>query len=167
MIIKRLKRKIPNPIKQSLKIHLYRIIPVRFHYSKVFWDTYEFLQKSEWWTIERLQEYQILQLEQLLCHAYKNIPYYNKIFKEAQLRPHDIQNLRDLRKLPYLTKDIFRFHSKEMIANNFNLDKLPQSHTSGTTGKPLQFYNGPVEHRRSYLLFIISGQESGLNQETP
>jgi phenylacetate-CoA ligase len=39
-----------------------------------------------------------------------------------------------------LTKDDFKNHFKELVATNINLKNLPKSQTSGTSGKPLQFY---------------------------
>jgi len=132
---------LPYPIKQGVK-YIYGAIPPRFRYSKIFWDTYNFLQESQWWSKEQLEEYQMQQLEKLLNHAYNNVPYYRKIFDERGVKPKDIQNFDDLEKLPYLTKDEFRdnFNNKKIISKNIRLSELPLSHTSGTTGKPLQFY---------------------------
>jgi len=132
---------LPYPIKQGAK-YIYGAIPPRYRYGKVFWDTYNFLQESQWWSKEKLEEYQMRQLEKLLKHAYKNVPYYRRVFDERGLKPKDIKDFDDLKKLPYLTKDTFRdnFNNKKIIAKNIKLSRLPMSHTSGTTGKPLQFY---------------------------
>ncbi|HBY58145.1 MAG TPA: hypothetical protein DEG96_09895 [Candidatus Atribacteria bacterium] len=134
-------RKSPPWIKKPIR-YVYGLIPYEKRLGKVFWDTYNFLQESQWWSKEQLEEYQMRQLEKLLKHSYENVPYYRRIFDERGLKPKDIQDFDDFIKLPYLTKDIFRenFNTKEIISKNINLLKLPISHTSGTTGKPLQFY---------------------------
>jgi phenylacetate-CoA ligase len=129
---------LPYPVKQGAK-YIYGAIPPRFRYGKAFWDTYNFLQESQWWSREQLEKYQMQQLEKLLKHAYENVPYYRRVFDERGLKPKDIQNFDDLRKLPYLTKDTFKQHFHELIAKNVKLKNLPISHASGTTGKPLQF----------------------------
>ena len=67
-------------------------------YVKTFRDTYSFLQKSQWWSRERLEEYQMGQLGKLLHHAYENVPYYRRIFNERGLKPGDIRDLTDLPK---------------------------------------------------------------------
>lgn len=67
------------------------------------------------------------------------IIYYRRVFDERGLKPKDIQNFDDLRKLPYLAKDTFKQHFHELIAKNVKLKNLPISHASGTIGKPLQF----------------------------
>lgn len=82
-------------------------------------------------------------LEGLLRHAYTHVPYYKKLFNERGLKPQDIQSIDDLKKLPCLTKDAFKENYHELIERGADLDKFPQAHTSGTTGKPLQFYENP------------------------
>ena len=54
-----------------------------FNY-KIFKETYEFLNKSQWWPQNQLEEYQLEQLEKLLIHAYENVPYYRKIFNNKE-----------------------------------------------------------------------------------
>ena len=139
MNIRALVRKLPYPLYQGVR-YIYGSIPFRLRYGKDFWDTYNFLQESQWWSKEKLQNYQLEQLNKLLIHAYDNVPYYRKVFDERGLKPRDIQDFRDLRKLPYLTKDDFKKHFNELVATNINLKNLATSHTSGTSGKPLQFY---------------------------
>lgn len=139
MSIRNLAKELPYPIKQSLK-YIYGVIPLSIRYGKVFRDTYKFLQESQWWSKEKLEEYQMQQLEKLLQHAYKNVPYYRKMFNERGLKPKDIQNLNDLKKLPYLNKDDFKRNFKDLVASNKNTNRLAMVNTSGTSGKPLQFY---------------------------
>lgn len=152
MSIKKLKKKLPSPIKRFVK-YLYGSIPPRFRYGKVFWDTYNFLQESQWWSREKLEGYQMDQLNKLLHHSYENVPYYRKIFDERGLKPKHIQNLNDLKKLPYLTKDTFQQHFHELVSKNVKLEGLPINHTSGTTGKPLQFYESSHSAQKE-LAFI-------------
>jgi len=121
-------------------------IPNFVRYNKTFWNTYNFLQKSQYWTKEKLREYQFKQLKKLLYHAYENVPYYHRIFKERGLHPGDIRSLKDLNKIPYLNKDVFKSRFNEMVAKNIDVRNLPLSHTSGTTGKPLQFYQTYTEN---------------------
>ena len=52
--------------------------------------SYKFLQKSQWWSREQLEEYQLEQLSKLLHHAYENVPYYRRIFYKRGLEPKDI-----------------------------------------------------------------------------
>lgn len=139
MIIKKLIKKLPSPIKHSAKC-IYGTIPPRFRYGKVFWKTYNFLQESQWWSKEKLEDYQMQQLSKLLHHAYENVPYYRKVFDERGLKPKDIQNFNDLKKLPYLTKEIIRENLGDLIAQNYSKSRLEYITTGGSTGIPLGFY---------------------------
>ncbi len=149
MSIQYLAKKLPYPIKQGLK-HIYGAIPPSMRYSKIFWETYTFLQKSQWWSREKLEEYQMRQLSKLLYHAYENTPYYRRIFDEGELKPKDIKSLNDFKKLPYLTKDVFKENFNDFIASNINVSKLTMTHTSGSTGKPIQFYRDLNEDQKEW-----------------
>ena len=90
-------------------------------FKKPVWENpeflkwYNFLQESQWWSREKLEEYQMGQLNKLLHHAYKNVPYYRRVFDERGLKPENIQNFNDLSKLPYLTKEIIRENLSELV----------------------------------------------------
>jgi len=139
MSIRNSVKKLPFPIKQGLK-YAYGLIPFSIRYGKVFRDTYEFLQKSQWWSREKLEEYQMQQLTKLLTHSYENVPYYRNIFDERGLKPTDIQDFDDLKKLPYLTKEIIRERLPDLIAQNYPQSKLHYTTTGGTTAAPMGMY---------------------------
>ena len=136
----RLKKLFPASIQYPLK-YIYGAIPPRFRYGKVFWDTYNFLKISQWWSRERLEEYQMQQISKLLNHAYENVPYYRKVFDERELKPGDIQNFDELKKLPYLTKEIIQKNLPDLVARNYAKSKLQYVTTGGSTGIPLGFYH--------------------------
>jgi phenylacetate-CoA ligase len=133
-------RKVPPWIKQPIK-YAYGLIPYERRLGKVFWDTYNFLQESQWWSKEKLEEYQMRELEKLLKHAYENVPYYRRVFDERGLKPKDIQDFDDLKKLPYLTKEIIQDNLKDLVAQNYSRSKLQYITTGGSTGIPMGFYS--------------------------
>lgn len=75
---------------------VYRTIPLSVRYGKVYTEYAKLLEESQWWSEEKLQDYQWCKLEALLKHAYENVPYYRKIFDEGGIKPKDIQNFDDL-----------------------------------------------------------------------
>jgi len=119
---------------------MYSKIPALIRYGKAFRDTYNFLQGSQWWSRDQLQDYQMQQLSKLLHHAYENVPYYRVVFDERGLKPKGIQDFDDLRELPYLTKEIIRKNLHGLMARNIPKHKLLSRRTSGSTAKPLAFY---------------------------
>jgi phenylacetate-CoA ligase len=137
--MRNLARKLPYPIRQGLK-YAYGAVPFSIRYGKTFRDTYKFLQESQWWHKGKLEDYQMNQLGNLLNHAYKNVGYYRRVFDERGLKPKHIQSFNDLKQLPYLTKDNLKNNLEDFIASNVNVSCLKKVSTSGTSGKPLQFY---------------------------
>ena len=132
-------RKAPPWIRKPIK-YVYGLIPYEKRMGKVFWDTYNFLQESQWWGKEKLEEYQMQQLKKLLHHAYENVHYYRKVFDERGLRPKDIQDFDDLKKIPFLTKEIIQNNLEDLVAQNYPRSKLQYVTTGGSTGIPMGFY---------------------------
>lgn len=151
--LRQFSNRLPFPFKRGLK-YFHGILPPRLRYGKIFWETYNFLKKSQWWSQEKLLDYQMGQLSKLLKHAYDNVPHYRKIFNERDFKPKNIQCVDDLKKLPYLDKDTFKANFDDMIARIYKCDSLPTGHTGGTTGKPLQFYEDPTTFQKE-LAFIF------------
>lgn len=83
-------------------------------------------------------EIEKLQLERLqhTVHHCMNSPFYRQRFAEHHLSPDDIQNLNDLRKIPFTTKQDLRDTYPFGIAS-VPLEKCVRLHSSsGTTGNP-------------------------------
>jgi len=139
MSLQRMVKRLPYPVRQGIK-NVYGMLPPRIRYGQVFWETYNFLQESQWWGKEKLEEYQMQQLSKLLHHAYENVPYYRRVFDEQGLKPKDIQDFKDLQKLPYLTKEIIQDNVEDLKARNYPPSKFQYVTTGGSTGIPMGFY---------------------------
>ena len=155
MSLKDFAKSLPHPVRQGLK-YIYGAIPPRFRCDRVFWQTYNFLQESQWWSWEELQDYQMQQLEKLLKHAYENVPYYRKVFDERGLKLEDIQDFDDLRKLPYLTKEIVHENLPDLMARNYPESKVRYVTTGGSTGIPLGFYHEKGASEAKERAFMIT-----------
>ena len=139
--------------KNSLTYKAIKLLPSYI----AFRETYNFLQKSQWWSREQLETYQLQKLGKLLKHAYENVPYYRRVFDERGLKPEDVQDFSDLQKLPYLTKDIIRKNVNDLKARNFPDNKFEYETTSGTTSgimSPLGFYYEKGVSRAKEWAFI-------------
>ena len=101
---------------------------------------YTLLQQSQWWGPEKLAAYQAQALSRLLDHAYRNVPYYRRVFRERGLVPEDIQTPKDLELLPFLTKEIVQANLPDLKARNYPETAFEYVCTSGSTGTPMGFY---------------------------
>lgn len=100
---------------------------------------FNFLLKSQYWDLARLEAHQADLLKKLIFQAYHKSPFYRERMDKKELTPDDIHNTDDLKKLPPLTKEEI-LNNVERIQIRDNTEKLFYSETSGSTGKPLVFY---------------------------
>lgn len=86
--------------------------------------------------IESKKELQLRRLQNIVKFVYENVPFYKKHFDEVGVKVEDIQELKDIEKLPFTTKTNLReAYPFAMFA--VDDDKIIEIHTSsGTTGKP-------------------------------
>ena len=104
------------------------------------------LSKSQWLKPGEIIDLQKKRLKVLIKHAYDNVPYYKRAFRERGLTPDDIKTKKDLHKLPIIDKNTVRDHFDELKAANFRTWKPILRTTGGTTGKPLRYFSDPGEH---------------------
>ncbi|HRQ68412.1 MAG TPA: hypothetical protein P5031_07595 [Candidatus Syntrophosphaera sp.] len=105
----------------------------------------QLLRQSQFWSAERLREFQNARLRELIYHAYKNVPFYREILDRSSITPKDIQTVEDLQKLPILSKNDIRegIRSRRLLDSSAKLKNLERNNSSGSTGEPLQFYLDP------------------------
>lgn len=98
------------------------------------------LNDSQWWPLERLQDYQLERLKIMVETAYNYTPYYRAIMEIFDIRPQDIQSLEDIKKFPVLEKEVVRQNYNIMISDKCIRSLLYEAHTSGSTGTPLRLF---------------------------
>lgn len=138
----------------------------KIRFGKEFWKYYEFLLESQWMSEQDLVTYQEKKLNELINYCYNNVRYYNEVMKKEKLTPKDIRTVEDLQKLPILTKEIVRNRFEDLKSQNFN-DKYILSHTSGSTGKSLDFLYSIDGIRYRWALWFRHRQRFGIQPNDP
>ncbi|MDX9696165.1 MAG: hypothetical protein RBT49_10290 [Bacteroidales bacterium] len=156
--------------------HLINILPafiknnsfINFFYSKIFkraylnkqQKVYNLLKQIENLTITEKQDIQNELLNNILITSYQNCAYYKKIFNENNVNLNDPLTFK---RIPFLTKDIVRKNSKEIINCNFKSRNLISRNTGGSTGEPFEFYSdklsGAIDNAHHEYLYNIIGKE--------
>lgn len=98
------------------------------------------LERTQWWSRDKLVELQNRKLCSLIDHAYNNVPYYRRIFDERGLSVQDITTVDDLPKLPVLTKDLIRLNITDLMPRDARRWRPRPYSSSGSTGEPLRYY---------------------------
>ncbi len=96
----------------------------------MIWSKEETLSRKE------IEEIQLERLKETVNRVYEKVPAYRKKMDELGVKPEDVQTLKDLAKLPFVTKQDMRDNYP------FGLFTVPKEQlvrihaSSGTTGKP-------------------------------
>ena len=84
---------------------------------------------------EQIRAWQDERLVKTVHHVWDNVEFYRKRMEKAGVTPDDIQGVKDLHKLPFITKDDLRAcYPYGLLAADLN-DCVRIHSTSGTTGK--------------------------------
>lgn len=98
------------------------------------------LEKSQWWSRDRLAQFQLQRLRNLLQHAQQHVPYYRDLFARTGFDPAAVTSLADLQRLPFLGKPEIRANADALKADN--AVGLARFNTGGSSGEPLIFFIG-------------------------
>ena len=94
-------------------------------------------KKMETLPRKKIEELQLQRLRKTVNLVYENVPHYKKTIKEMGITPSDIKTLKDIRKLPFTTKDDLRKNAPFGLMAT-SLDNCIELHaSSGTTGIPV------------------------------
>lgn len=97
-------------------------------------------EKSQFWSLEKIQASQLSQLQQLLAYAEQHCEYYRKTFSEVGFRASDLQRLEDIQKLPVLEKSHIQRNRDAMVSSAMASTAMFRNQTGGSTGAPISFY---------------------------
>lgn len=87
-------------------------------------------------------------LRSLVRHASSCVPYYQRLFAGAGLRPDDVRTLDDLSRIPLTSKaDLHVLPASEVVARGLDLDSLVVHRTSGSTAEPATIRRTAWEER--------------------
>jgi phenylacetate-CoA ligase len=103
------------------------------------------LERSQWWSAERLEAHQWQQLSALLRHAYEQTSYWRRAMDRAGLPPSRIRSWDDFRRLPLVSREEIRQNVDAMCAADHRGRTWPKS-TGGSSGTPLHFHYTPESY---------------------
>jgi phenylacetate-CoA ligase len=107
--------------------------------------------RNQWLNEEALSQYQSSRLRQIITHAYHNVPYYQKLFRENGILPDDVRSTGDLRHIPCLTKELLRLNFESLVSRDAKKFRPKLLVTSGTSGGQSSFY---VDKPSNVLEFV-------------
>jgi phenylacetate-CoA ligase len=97
-----------------------------------------FLEKTQWRSLDELHAIQAGALRRLIRHAYANVPLYREKLQAVGLTDANIRTPEDLRKMPLLSRNEARARPKDRESTAAPFTAI-RKNTGGTTGQPLLF----------------------------
>jgi phenylacetate-CoA ligase len=98
------------------------------------------LERSQWWSRERIESEQVTRLRDFLTGAGANVSYYRDLFRRCGFEPSNVRSVADLQSLPFLDKPAIRANTEALKSERAG--KLINYNTGGSSGEPLAFYMG-------------------------
>lgn len=92
--------------------------------------------RSQWWSADRIRDYQEAALLRIMRHAAAHVPYYRRL----GIDPRSIVSSADLPRFPLLTKRDVQGAADSLLAEGSERSRLFTSRTSGSTGEPTTTY---------------------------
>lgn len=110
-----------------------------------------------------LRRYQDRCLRHMVTFAY-TVPLYHDLYVKAKVHPQDISGIRDLSKLPEVSKEDFaRYYPDGIVSSAVKRENLIQVSTSGTTGKSLSLYVDLYDIVLGLFGYLRQFREYGIN----
>jgi phenylacetate-CoA ligase len=98
------------------------------------------LKQTDFLSENELKDIQFHEVKCLLNHAYQTTKYYKELFDSCEFRPDEMKDLKEISKIPFLTKEIIKERHEELVSNRFSESQREYASTGGSTGLPLGFY---------------------------
>lgn len=118
---------------------LYHRIPERIRLGRKFPHLLEQWVTMQHQPYEKRRAFQLQELCRIIRYAYDHTKYYRRLFDDHGIKPGDIKDFSDMKKIPYLTKDIVRRHTRDMLSDCIS-SGVTYVTTGGSTGEPCGFY---------------------------
>lgn len=131
------------------------LLPYRILQFKRKWEA---LQYSD---PESIEQYQLERIRKVIKHCRQHVPYYRDLFQENDIHPQDVHSLRDLQKIPELSKDILREQQERMVSEKGWHFLREQLLTSGTTGDKISIWVNPVARAQEFVRYWLFFQRGG------
>lgn len=94
------------------------------------------LLRSQWWSTDKIRDYQRARLLALLRHAVEHVPFYAALGVPAR----ELRSIEDIRRFPIVTKADLQARPDDFLSDAFEKSRLRCSRSSGTTGEPTVTY---------------------------
>jgi phenylacetate-CoA ligase len=120
------------------------------------WGYYTLLSKNQYLPEKELLELQWIRFRRIIRHAYENVPFYHRKFREAGIHPDHIKTPDRVQDIPFTTRsELSETFPVGVIARGYGRKDLVTLQTSGTQhGIPFRLFIDKDGLNRKYALLL-------------
>lgn len=115
-------------------------IPNEIRLGKRYSRLKNFLKNAQWWTKDKIENWQTEHLREVITNAYLNVPGYFELCQAKRIKPEDLRTKKDIIFFPFMDKKVIRDNLKDFTTRTIPKRRMVYSSTGGSTGIPLFFY---------------------------
>lgn len=135
----------------------------KYYKPKIF-GSYLIQKKIRNLPVSEIEKIQWQRLKSLLESAYSSSKFYHDLFNSVNLKPLNIKNYTDFRKIPIVNKKILKNNYEQIKSNNALQNDFILSYTSGSTGEPFSFLiDKKGEAINTFAAFMLNKENVGIN----
>ena len=123
--------------------------------------------EAQWWPAERVREYQLKQIREILKLAYERTRFYRRLFDAVGVRPEDITAPDHLSRLPTIDRQAVIENLSDMCTRSVRDIDVDFGSTGGVSGTPLHFYLIADRSHVEYAYLVTSWERVGYELGIP
>lgn len=124
----------------------YSRLPFSLRAGRSYRNTVILVNRSQWYSISKLNRHQFGRLRNLLVYSNKKVPFYRSLFKQISFDPLTFNDLSEFESIPLLHKKDVYDHYEALKSSDFNSLNSYTGYTGGTTGHPLRILRSIDSH---------------------
>ena len=136
--INKFSSKIPDTAK-IFSARLFDKIPNSLIYGKMYRKTRKFLDESQYYDRDQINEIQFSKLKEIVSECYRKCPFYGCFYKEHGFSPEMLKDITDINKIPLIDKSIVKNEIKNISIPLPFKYFVSMSRTGGTSTSPMIF----------------------------
>lgn len=106
--------------------------------------------------VRLVKKIQIRKYRKLFNWARENSEFYKKIYADAGITDLEIKTIEDIKKIPIVTKDMMKAYGLQNVLTCDKTDKIIETSTSGSSGKPMIVYSNKKEYFAGYVRTFLA-----------
>ena len=158
--LRKLYRTAPKVLKKRI-VSFSSCFPLEFIYGREYKRWNAWLKESDTWSEERIETFQIKKLKETFSMAYAETPYYHRLFDDCGFAPDEFRYLDQMKKIPFLTKQLIQDNIDRMVNSNLNKESILYYTTSGSTGIPMGMYKNNSDKVKEAAFVNYIWKETG------